>query len=113
MNEQQQQRIKKQLDQSLDQLNGCPDITRRLSQARARAVGSSSQVRCYFRPVLAPVLALTLLVALLAPLVLQQPEDDIGISAVSTEDQELVDQLDMFEQDMEFYYWLDDVDAQG
>jgi hypothetical protein len=112
MNESRKQEIKRLLDQQREALDSDEALSRRLSQARANALNPSKSKRAHLEPVFALSGAALLIMVLSLSLLLPEAADTpVSIDPFSLQELELVSQLEHFEQDMDFYYWLEETDA--
>jgi hypothetical protein len=108
MNELQKAEIKRLLDQQLLDLDSDQALAERLRQARAKALGPRKHWIAQHAPVLGLTAVAALLLMAVLPLFLPEPiEGPDGIDPFSLQDLELVTQLEDFEQDLIFYYWLE------
>lgn len=112
LNERQKAEIKRLLDQQLVELESDRAVTERLRRARANALSTNRSWIGRYAPALGLTAVAALLLAVTLPLLLPQPvEAPDGIDLVGLQDLELVSQLEDFEEDMAFYYWLEEHDA--
>ncbi len=104
-----QKRMKLLLDQERDDLH--PAVIQQLQYARQRALGryrKASHLIDFFRqPVVAVAVAAGLLVAIVSPSLLMQNHFPTLPAGVDSPEAELVVQLEYFEHDLAFYYWLE------
>jgi hypothetical protein len=112
MNKQQQAQVREVLDEELARLDDDREITEKLRQARAHAIAQRRPWVRQHAPALGWAMAAALLVVVFLPRWISGPEEVPVVSQeISISDLELVTQLEDFEQDMEFYYWLEEADA--
>ena len=109
MNEQQQQRIKHQLDQQVDQVKQDAKLAAQLRQARTEALTHRKPSPWTdYRYVLTGAIAASLLIALLIPSgLLDNNIHNELLQDIQLSDMELLTELEDYEQDLEFYYWLE------
>lgn len=109
MNEQQQQRVKQQLDQQVEQIKQDVKLTARLRQARIEALThKKASSWTDYRYALTGAIAASLLITLLIPSGLFDNNiNDELLQDIQLSDIELLTELEDYEQDLEFYYWLE------
>jgi hypothetical protein len=112
MKDPQKKAIKHLLDEQLGSVYHDSQLETRMQEARASAL---NQRRPWMRqrvPVLGFSVAAALFFVLTLPyLSSNSVEIPVGIQEVGHQDLELVTQLEDFEQDMAFYFWLEEYDA--
>ncbi|MFL0796204.1 MAG: DUF3619 family protein [Cellvibrionaceae bacterium] len=112
LNEQQQQ-IKQLLDRERNHID--PAVAQQLEYSRQRALGHYKERPRwteYFRqPLLVSAVAAALVVVVISPSQLAKRSLQSLPAGIDTPDAELVVQLDDFEQELAFYYWLEANDA--
>ena len=110
MSEDNQQQLRQHLDQHIQQLAQDTALNRRLDRARADAMAAYKKTTPFKRRGL-NALAATFVLALMIPLLFVTLHRDEITQDMSLADMELVAELELFEQDMAFYYWLESNDA--
>lgn len=113
MDEQRKQQIKAHLDEANARLDADPALEQQLNQARRRALAPPQRSWIVqHAPALGMATAAVLTVSLLAPRMLSPDKRFPAFSGeVGVSEFELISQLEDFEQDVEFYYWLEQVDG--
>lgn len=101
-----EQQLQQHMQQQQDAQKQDVDLSRQLRMARAKALEPKPHW-LFGHPKLVSAAAACLVAAVSVPLWLNQTSVE---APLSQGDMELVSQLDMFEHDIEFYYWLEEVD---
>jgi hypothetical protein len=110
MDSKQLQHIRTLLESSLEQLEQDLETNQRLQKARMKAMSHYRQPwTARHRPVLGLAVAATLVLILMLPYWFRG-SDTHSIQAPNFDDIELLTDLDLFEQDLDFYIWLEETE---
>lgn len=111
-NQEFESRMKALLDEALEQSKTRPEINQQLKRARARAMGLQRKRRPFPAPALGWALAVGIVAVVLLPRLQAPPESlPVEVTEISSDDVELINTMEDFEQDLAFYYWLESHDA--
>lgn len=113
MSEQQQQQIKKLLNDRLEQVEDDQELLDQLLDARKKALQHTKRNRVrQYGPMLGWAVAVSLVLVLVIPrLSLHEDSETDLVQGINLTDIELVSELELFEDDLEFYFWLEETDA--
>jgi len=113
MSEEREQQVKQLLDNRLEEINDDQELINQLKRARKNALAHAKKnpIRQY-----GPVMGWAIAASLVLILVIPRLGEDNGkgfdvMQDISLTDFELVSELELFEDDLEFYFWLEETDA--